>query len=137
MAVAGRVQPRARCLAVRAVDVTGVAGVESDRAFTCKTPLDTFPPAAPTNLNGLPDAGTVGLRWAAVTASDLGGYLVLRGEGTGGTLQQLTPAPITATTYVDGTVRPGVTYTYVVVAVDQSTPPNVSTHSNVYTVTIR
>jgi predicted small lipoprotein YifL len=126
-----------RCLAVRAVEITGLAGVESAPAFTCKTPLDTFPPAAPTNLNGLPDAGTVGLRWDGVTAADLGGYLVLRGEGTGGTLQQLTPAPITATTYVDGTVRPGVTYTYVVVAVDQSTPPNVSAHSNVYTVTIR
>lgn len=126
-----------RCLAIRAVDITGVAAVESEAATTCATPKDTFPPPAPANLNGLPDAGTIGLRWDPVTASDLAGYLVLRGEGTGDTLQQLTPAPLTSTTFVDTTVRPGVTYVYVVVAVDKSTPPNVSPHSNSYTVTIR
>jgi len=126
-----------RCLAIRAVDMTGVAAVESEAATTCATPKDTFPPPVPANLNGLPDAGTIGLRWDPVTASDLAGYLVLRGEGTGDTLQQLTPAPLTSTTFVDVTVRPGVTYVYVVVAVDKSTPPNVSPHSNSYTVTIR
>jgi hypothetical protein len=127
-----------RCLAIRAVDLTGVVAVESDPTPPqCTTPKDTFPPPAPTNLNGLPDAGTVGLRWDPVTASDLAGYLVLRGEGTGDTLQQLTPAPLAATTFADATVRPGVTYVYVVVAVDKSTPPNVSPHSNSYSVTIR
>ncbi len=126
-----------RCLAIRAVDVTGASAVESEAATTCATPKNTFPPPAPANLNGLPDAGTIGLRWDPVTASDLAGYLVLRGEGAGDTLQQLTPAPLTSTTFVDATVRPGVTYVYVVVAVDKSTPPNVSPHSNSYTVTIR
>jgi hypothetical protein len=126
-----------RCLAIRAVETTGVAAVESDAVSTCTTPKDTFPPPAPANLNGLPDAGTISLRWDPVTASDLAGYLVLRGEGTGDTLQQLTPAPLTATTFVDATVRPGATYVYVVVAVDKSTPPNVSLHSNSYSVTIR
>ena len=127
-----------RCLAIRAVDMTGVVAVESEATKPqCVTPKDTFPPPAPANLNGLPDAGTVGLRWDPVSASDLAGYLVLRGEGTGDTLQQLTPAPLTATTFVDATVRPGVTYVYVVVAVDKSTPPNVSPHSNSYSVTIR
>ena len=124
-----------RCLAVRAVDITGNAAVESNPAPFCLTPKDTFPPPVPTNLNGLPDAGTVALRWDPVTAPDLAGYLVLRGEGTGDTLQQLTAAPVAATTYVDSTVRPGVTYVYVVVAVDLSA--NRSEHSNPYTVTIR
>jgi hypothetical protein len=124
-----------RCLAVRAVDMTGNAAVESDPARVCKTPKDTFPPAVPANLNGLPDAGTVALRWDPVTASDLAGYIVLRGEGTGDTLQQLTASPVAATTYVDSAVRPGVTYVYVVVAVDLSA--NRSEHSNTYTVTIR
>ena len=127
-----------RCLAIRAVAMTGVVAVESEAAPTkCVTPKDTFPPPAPANLNGLPDAGAIGLRWDPVTATDLAGYLVLRGEGTGDTLQQLTPAPLAATTFVDATVRPGVNYVYVVVAVDKSTPPNVSPHSNSYSVTIR
>jgi fibronectin type 3 domain-containing protein len=125
------------CLAARAVDVRGVASVESGEVHACATPHDTFPPPAPTNLNGLPDNGAIDLRWEAVTAADLAGYLVLRGEGSGDTLQQLTPAPLTATTYVDSTVRSGVTYVYVVVAVDQAVPPNRSEHSNTYSVTIR
>jgi hypothetical protein len=127
-----------RCLAIHAVDMTGVVAVESEATKPrCVTPKDTFPPPAPANLNGLPDVGTISLRWDPVTASDLAGYLVLRGEGTGDTLQQLTPAPVTATTFVDATVRPGATYVYIVVAVDKSTPPNVSPHSNSYSVTIR
>jgi fibronectin type 3 domain-containing protein len=111
--------------------------VESDAAWTCKTPIDIFPPPAPAHLDGLPDAGAVSLRWDAVTASDLAGYLVLRGEGANGTLQRLTPAPVAATSYLDTTVRVGVTYVYAVVAVDKSSPPNVSPQSNSYTVTIR
>lgn len=127
-----------RCFEVRAVDMTGSAGVESDAAAeTCVTPKDTFPPPAPTNLNGLPDVGSVALRWDPVTADDLAGYLVLRGEGTGDTLQQLTPTPLTSTTFVDTTVQSGATYVYVVVAVDKATPPNESQHSNTYSVTIR
>jgi hypothetical protein len=127
-----------RCLEVRAVEMTGNVGVESDSStWTCSTPNDHFPPAAPTNLNGLPDVGSVALRWDPVTADDLAGYLVLRGEGTGDTLQQLTPTPLTSTSYVDTTVRSGSTYVYVVVAVDKATPPNASPHSNTYTVTIR
>ena len=125
------------CLDVRAVDLHGTASVESDEVHACQTPHDIFPPPVPANLNGLPDNGAIDLRWDPVTAADLAGYLVLRGEGSGDTLQQLTPAPLTATTYVDSTVRSGVTYVYVVVAVDKATPPNRSEHSNTYSVTIR
>jgi hypothetical protein len=124
-----------RCFAIRAVDVTGNAALESEALPICVTPKDTFPPPAPTNLNGLPDNGAVQLRWDPVTAPDLAGYLVLRGEGTGDTLQPLTTAPIAAATYADATAKPGVTYVYVVVAVD--TAANQSARSNSYTVTIR
>jgi hypothetical protein len=126
------------CFEVRAVELRGVAAVESEPTSpACSAPHDTFPPPAPTNLNGLPDNGAIGLRWDPVTAADLAGYVVLRGEGSGDTLQQLTLAPVSATTYVDAAVRSGVTYVYVVVAVDKATPPNRSGHSNTYTVTIR
>ena len=126
------------CLAARAVDVRGVAAIESDATPpACATPHDHFAPPAPANLNGLPDNGAIDLRWDPVTAADLAGYLVLRGDGGGETLHELTPAPLAATTFVDSTVRSGVTYVYVVVAVDKATPPNTSEHSNTYTVTIR
>jgi hypothetical protein len=125
------------CLSVRSVTAVGAASVESDAVWTCTTTKDTFPPAAPTHLDGLPDAGAVSLRWDPVTAPDLDGYLVLRGEGASGTLQRLTLAPVAATSYLDTTVRVGVTYVYAVVAVDKSSPPNVSPQSNLYTVTIR
>jgi len=126
------------CLAARAVDVRGVAAIESDATSpACVTPHDHFAPPAPANLNGLPDNGAIDLRWDPVTAADLAGYLVLRGEGGGETLHELTPAPLAATTFVDSTVRSGVTYVYVVVAVDKATPPNKSEQSNTYTVTIR
>jgi hypothetical protein len=70
--------------------------------------------------------GVMNLGWDANTERDLAGYLVLRGEAPGATLQALTPAPIRETTYKDTTVKPGVRYTYAVVAVDTAMPPNTS-----------
>ena len=64
------------------------------------------------------------LIWDANTESDLGGYLILRGEAPGDTLQPLTPQPIHDTSFRDTTVRPGVRYVYAIVAVDRATPPN-------------
>ena len=73
--------------------------------------------------------GTMNLGWDANTEPDLAGYLVLRGDAPDGTLQPLTPAPIPATSYEDKTVKPGVRYVYVIVAVDKATPPNRSAPS--------
>jgi hypothetical protein len=53
----------------------------------------------------------------------------LRGEAPGDTLQAITPKPLEATTYRDTSVTPGVRYVYAIVAVDRSTPPNVSGQS--------
>jgi fibronectin type 3 domain-containing protein len=53
----------------------------------------------------------------------------LRAEAPGDTLLPLTPAPMTATSYEDKTVAPGVRYVYVVVAVDKASPPNRSAPS--------
>ena len=64
------------------------------------------------------------LIWDANTEADLGGYLVLRGEAPGDTLQPLTPQPIHETSFRDTTARPGVRYSYAIVAVDRATPPN-------------
>ena len=70
------------------------------------------------------------LIWEASTEPDLAGYLVLRGEAPGETLQPLTPEVIQETTYRDTAVTAGVSYVYAVVAVDTATSPNTSAPSN-------
>jgi hypothetical protein len=107
------------CFVVRSVRVAGVVQVESAASDRfCVTPTDTFPPAAPKGLAAVGRGGVVSLIWDANTEADLAGYLVLRGEVPGDTLQPLTPAPIKETTFRDTTAKPGVRYVYAIVAVD-------------------
>lgn len=122
---------KARCVMVRAVRGTAPVFFESPpSAPVCETPVDRFPPPAPTGLVAFPGEGGIGLTWDAVTAADLAGYLVLRGEGADDTLRPITPEPLTAATFTDVTARAGVRYTYAVVAVDRATPANRSKESN-------
>lgn len=118
------------CFVVRAVQKVGGTEAESELSEpACVTPKDTFPPKAPQRLAAVAAPGVISLSWDANTETDLAGYLVLRGEAPGDTLQPLTPAPIAATNFEDKTVTPGVRYAYVVVAVDKATPPNQSPQS--------
>jgi hypothetical protein len=118
------------CFTVRAVEKSGTAMIESGpSAPACVTPRDTFPPAAPKSLSVVAGPGTINLSWDASTEPDLAGYLVLRGEAPGDTLQPLTPAPIAATNFEDKTAKPGVRYAYAIVAVDKATPRNQSAPS--------
>ncbi len=111
-----------RCYAVRAVTIYGpTEAVESEASpATCVTPVDTFPPAAPTSLRAVAGEHVVSLIWDANREADLAGYLVLRAEVPGGTFVPLTPEPTTGTTFDDTTAKAGVRYAYVVVAVDTS-----------------
>jgi hypothetical protein len=121
-----------RCYVVRALAGAESAFVESESsAPACVTPRDTFAPAAPTGLTVVGGEGVISLIWDANTEPDLGGYLVLRGEAPGEKLTRLTPDPIRDTTFRDENVKPGVRYVYVVVAVDNATPPNVSAQARV------
>ena len=118
------------CFVVRTVTMAGTVSIESaasERA--CVTPTDIFPPAAPRGPSAVGSAGVISLIWDANTEPDLAGYLVLRGEAPGDTLQPLTPAPIKETTYRDTTVTPGVRYVYAIVAVDSAKPANTSPQS--------
>ena len=118
------------CFTVRAVQRIGAVSLESGPSPpVCLTPRDTFAPAAPKGLSIVAATGTMNLGWDANTESDLEGYLILRGEAPGDTLQPLTPAPITATSYEDKTVKPGVRYVYAIIAVDKASPPNRSAPS--------
>ncbi len=120
-----------RCYAVRTINVFGRIQQQSEPSPTaCITPRDTFPPAAPKGLIAVAGDGVISLNWAPNSEPDLGGYIVLRGEAPGATLQPLTRDPIHDTSYQDKTAQPGVRYVYAVVAVDKATPPNVSAQSN-------
>jgi hypothetical protein len=119
-----------QCYRVRSIaqiDGVSLEGEPSDPY--CVTPRDEFPPAAPRGLAAVPTAGQISLIWDANTEKDLAGYLVLRGDAPDGPLTGITPAPIRETSYRDATVKPGVRYIYVIVAVDNATPPNLSAQS--------
>ena len=125
-----------RCFVVRTLQQVAKVGIESEAsAPVCVTPRDIFPPAAPSGLTGVATPGGISLIWDAGTETDLGGYLVLRTEAGGDTLQPLTPEPIRETSYTDTAVTPGVRYAYVIVAVDRATPPNRSAPSARHEVT--
>lgn len=120
----------ALCFVVRTVRVYGVVTIESEPAGPhCVTPVDTFPPAAPTGLKAVAVAGAMNLIWEPSSEPDVAGYLVLRGEAPGETLQALTPTPIGQTNYTDATVKAGTRYVYVIVAVDKASKANMSPQS--------
>jgi hypothetical protein len=121
-----------RCYTVRSVETFGTLSVQSENAAppACIKPSDVFPPAAPKALAAVASPGAISLIWEANSEADLGGYLVYRSLGPDGPPQQLTPKPIRETTYRDESVQPGTRYSYFVVAIDVSAPPNVSERSN-------
>lgn len=128
---AGSAAGQEQCFFVRSVATIGAAVVEGHPSEPiCVTPADTFPPGAPTGLAAVSGPGVINLIWDANADADLAGYVVLRGEAPGDTLQPLTPLPIRETRYVDRAVLAGVTYVYAVVAVDSAAAPNRSALSN-------
>jgi hypothetical protein len=116
-----------RCYVIRSVE----SAVESvATAPVCATPVDHFPPPVPAALTAVASEGGISLIWDGVTASDLAGYVVLRGEVPNGAFVPLFDAPIRETAYRDSTAKPGVRYAYVVVSVDTAAPRNLSAPSN-------
>lgn len=120
------------CFVVRSVEGAAPLAIESAPSTeVCATPADTFPPPAPSGLVALATPGAISLTWDTVTAADLAGYLVLRGEGSGDRLQPLMTEPVTGSSFDDKTAKAGVRYFYAVVAVDKATPANRSKNSNI------
>jgi len=110
-----------RCFEVRPVDqIFGATVIGPASPRTCYTPKDTFAPAAPKSLAAIAGAGVISLIWDANAETDLAGYIVLRGEAPGDTLQPVTKEPVTVTSYRDESVRAGTRYVYAVVAVDRA-----------------
>lgn len=116
-----------RCYVIRAfdeVDSLQIRGPASPP--TCTTPVDTFAPQPPVGLIAVASRDAISLVWDASPEADIAGYLVLRGDAPGATLQPLTTDPIVETTYRDADVETGLRYVYAIQAVDNAMLPNVS-----------
>lgn len=61
---------------------------------------------------------TATLSWTASISPAVTGYKIYRSITNGGSYTLLSPAPVTGTTYVDNSIQGGLTYYYVVTAVD-------------------
>jgi hypothetical protein len=116
-----------RCYTIVAAETIGGAAIESEAPPpTCQTLVDTFPPAAPKDLQSIASEGAINLIWEPNAEKDLAGYIVLRGVEPAETLQPITPSPIVEPSFKDN-VRPGVAYAYAVRAVDKAgnlSPPS-------------
>ncbi len=78
-------------------------------------------PRPPVNLAWQAEQGAVTLAWEPSRYSrETRGYLVYRGERSGGPYRLLTPQPVEATSWRDATVEPGQAYSYVVSALEHS-----------------
>jgi hypothetical protein len=90
--------------------------------------LDIFPPAVPTALAAVANAGqdgappSIDLIWQPVPDAGLAGYAVYRREeeGSGGVWRRISPAePLNAPAFHDAHVQPGRSYRYAVTAIDE------------------
>jgi len=109
-----------QCFVVRTLEIVAGAILESEpSARACITPRDVFPPATPKALSAVAGPGAINLIWDANTEADVAGYVILRAEAPGDTLQPLNSEPTRETRYRDTTVKPGVRYVYAIIAVDR------------------
>jgi fibronectin type 3 domain-containing protein len=82
--------------------------------------LDKLPPAAPTGLVATPVIRGVELEWNSNTESDIKGYYVYRATTSGGDYSLLNASLVTSPSYNDAGLTGGMTYYYVVTAVNTS-----------------
>jgi fibronectin type 3 domain-containing protein len=106
---------------VRSVDSPALPWKESlDSADASATPRDQTPPAKPTGITVVPGVNRVFLTWNENKERDLAGYRVYRSTRIGKEYELLTDTLLIRTTFSDLSVTSGVTYYYVVTAVDRA-----------------
>src|SRR5262245_19541340 len=121
--------------AVRAVRSTaGTTAYGPLSARVAVTPVDTTPPAPPTDLTGVPSAGAVRLSWRPSPDADVAVYIVYRAE-SGRDFVRVGSARPPAVAFTDRDVPSG-RYQYVITAQDAGSRANESERSNVVAVTV-
>jgi hypothetical protein len=83
---------------------------------------DVFPPAVPTGLAAVANAGpepSIDLSWQPGTEADLAGYAVYRRQAEGAWQRISSPQPLVPPAFHDALVQPGQSYRYAVTAIDQ------------------
>ena len=135
----GPVKPgEEQCFVISSVQVVRNVPLESEpSAPACSTWTDIYPPAAPKGLEAVAADDGISLSWDANTEPDVAGYLILRAEAPGDTLQPLVREPIRQTNYRDTAVQSGVRYVYAIVALDKASPANTSQPSERQEITAR
>jgi|CXWL01.1.fsa_nt_gi endonuclease I len=98
------------------------------QTFSDPACVDVTPPAAPSGLAATAGNAVVDLNWNDNAELDLAGYNVYRSTTGGGPYTKVNVSLIAASAYADLTVTNGITYFYVVRAVDTSN--NESGNSN-------
>ncbi|MEA2220919.1 MAG: phosphatidylinositol-3-phosphatase [Solirubrobacteraceae bacterium] len=109
-----------------------VIGLIGTAAFLgCAGAAHAAPPLRPpTNLAAAVGNQRITLSWTASSSPKIGGYRVYRQTGGTWPATPLATTAKTATSYVDGGLTNGTTYTYRVTAIDASSPPRESAPSN-------
>jgi fibronectin type 3 domain-containing protein len=107
---------------VRSVDSPALPWKESiDSTAASATPRDQTPPNRPMGITVVPGVNRVFLTWNENKERDLAGYRVYRSTRTAkDSYELLTAALLNRTTFSDTSVAGGVTYYYVVTAVDKA-----------------
>ncbi len=106
---------------IRSVDTLSPPWNEStDSAESSATPQDLTPPDRPTGLTVVAGADRVFLTWNENRENDLAGYSVYRSAKNDKGFERLTEKLLARTTFSDESVKSGITYYYIVTAVDKS-----------------
>ncbi len=104
---------------VTAVDTSFNSSAYSIEA-SATVPADSTPPAAPSGVSATAGNTIVSLDWNNNTEPDVNGYNVYRSTVSGGPYTRLNGTLLTSSDYNDTSVTNGITYYYVVTAVDTS-----------------
>jgi len=114
----GAVNGTAYFYVVRAVDTSG--NISGDSLEAGAVPRDVTAPAVPTGLVAFTGDGTIDLDWNDGGETDLSGYQIYRATFAGGPYTTLNATLLTVSNYVDADLQNGLTYYYVVTALDTS-----------------
>jgi len=107
---------------VTAVDLADPTAYESIYSLEDSATANDVAPAAPTGLVATPGDRQASLDWNDNSEDDIDGFNVHRSEAEGGPYSQVNVGLVATSDYTDSDLTGGVTYYYVVTALDEANP---------------